>query len=521
MNDRANHTVVGFDPNKMIKVCCALWSGNDLIEIPDPSYFRDTKHRPENDVVHVKVVDSDGKTTLPAFTVNGSIPKDNYLGSYTTSWTWYPGKRKYYYGNTLWINKGSYAARISWTYTTLGARSSVLSVHFYGLDMVDLQYRTNGRFDAQCIWSPVKVKMTDGKTYTSHRVTTKRYRYDGIGIPNSYLDAFAVVTESWLQFGSDYAEFDNTEETCDRALQIGKQIVEYLRAIRRPYTGFTKKNLPILTLVQFFSELNLQQYLLFHEDDRVFNGLTSVAFGRDLSSYWFNVGIQNSYLDAIKSVPRLNENSISNILEIAGFIKSLVIDHRIELPKSLSSIWLSYRYQYTTSKLDAEEAIEFVHRYMDLGTLDKWMTCYGRHTVEFEGRQVTFRCGLHIRPREISVLSRIWRSLYTYGLTPSFYAIWDMIPYSFIIDWFLPVGKLAGVLDAERMYSDTYYEIENVMFSISYDTLDEVGNSIHAYTRFLSGSPVTLNGFYFFEEDPVSTKVIGYRALDALSLILG
>jgi hypothetical protein len=119
------------------------------------------------------------------------------------------------------------------------------------------------------------------------------------------------------------------------------------------------------------------------------------------------------------------------------------------------------------------------------------------------------------------MLDKLWRSLYTYGLQPNFYVIWDSIPYSFIVDWFIPIGNLAKAWDAESMYDGTYYEIKDVVFSLSYDITDEYHNTYHQYSRWHTDGVPRLNGFYQLIEDPASTRVIGMRILDAASLFIG
>jgi hypothetical protein len=274
-------------------------------------------------------------------------------------------------------------------------------------------------------------------------------------------------------------------------------------------------------------ELPVIDRFLLHEDLIYAEGYDPylASAGQDTSGYFRNTLIQQAYLDALQNTPKLNDNSISNIIEIAGFVKSLVVDHKIDIPKSLGDAWLSYRYAYTTTKLDAKEAIDFVHRYKDLGTLDQWIHLFGASSINYKrnGHEATIscRCGLSIRPTEIATLGKIWRALYTYGLQPNFYVIWDMIPYSFIVDWLIPIGKLASILDAEKNYSGTYYEIKDVVFSLSYDVHDEYQNVYHQYTRWAQDRIDNLNGFYFLEEDPVSKKVIGMRIFDVLSLFIG
>jgi hypothetical protein len=260
---------------------------------------------------------------------------------------------------------------------------------------------------------------------------------------------------------------------------------------------------------------------LFHEPEQIQEHLDPVLLGQSSTNYWKNWLIQHAFLDACEHIPRVNDNSISNILEISAFIYSLVVKHQIEIPKSLSSLWLAYRYQYTTSSLDVRQAISFVKRHLDLGGLDRGITCYGQSYHNIDGTDVVCRCELEVSPREVGYLAKIWRALYTYGLQPNFYVIWDSIPYSFIVDWFLPLGDVAGALDASRMYTSEYYTFKRIIYSLTY--IRRVGESkVHCYARWKGSSPPKLNGMYWFdpEADP-STKTRVFRALDAVSLCIG
>jgi hypothetical protein len=105
-----------------------------------------------------------------------------------------------------------------------------------------------------------------------------------------------------------------------------------------------------------------------------------------------------------------------------------------------------------------------------------------------------------------------------YGLSPSFYVIWDMIPYSFIVDWFIPVGDILNSYDKKSMYERTY-DFSNLWYSLKYERTVADGSSISAYTRWGASSPPEYNGFYTLENmgDP-SKRTIGFRILDAMSL---
>jgi hypothetical protein len=262
-------------------------------------------------------------------------------------------------------------------------------------------------------------------------------------------------------------------------------------------------------------------HFLMHEPSRLnIRNSTPCAGSADFSNYWWNVMVQQAYLDCLQSMPRLNENSISNLLEIVGFVKALVVDHRIEIPKSLQSAWLAYRYQYQTTKLDAEEAIKFVHRYSDLGGLAHSISCHGSSKIHFKDADMTCRCRATVLPKELDTFANVWRALYTYGLQPNFYVVWDMIPYSFVVDWFIPIGNLAAVADARSHYSSTNYSISRIVFSVTYDVKDDDGNVFRQYTRWVQGTPPELNGLYFLETSGPSDRVLGYRILDALSLTI-
>jgi hypothetical protein len=216
-------------------------------------------------------------------------------------------------------------------------------------------------------------------------------------------------------------------------------------------------------------------------------------------------------------VPKFNDNTISNIVEIVGFLKALIIDHRIEIPKSLSSAWLSYRYVYGTGKSDVEEAVSFVHRNVgDL--LERGFDCYGSFTDNIQGTDVTVRCHITMKQKELAMVENILSQLYRYGLSPSFYVFWDMVPYSFIVDWFIPVGDILKGYDTTAMYDRTY-EMSDIWFSYSYN-LDVDGSSFHMYTRFGSDALPEFQGYYTLDnKGSPSNKVIGFRVLDALSLI--
>lgn len=274
---------------------------------------------------------------------------------------------------------------------------------------------------------------------------------------------------------------------------------------------------------------NLRTAFLLNEDYIIGERLDPYLFGRagSLQNYWRGWLVEHALKEACESFPKLSDNSIQNILEVAGFIKALVVDHRIEIPKSLSEGWLAYRYQYSTTKMDVNEAIRYVHRRMDLGDLDQGISCYGHAQTTFKDVDITCQCRVKIRPKNVGYLAKIWRALDEYGLTPDFYVIWDMVPYSFMVDWFLPIGDLADVTDASyKFFSGEYYEIEKPVYSLSYtralDSQDVLsGHQVKCYSRWEGVVPTSLNLTYWFDAPSAESKTVWYRVLDAASMFIG
>lgn len=275
---------------------------------------------------------------------------------------------------------------------------------------------------------------------------------------------------------------------------------------------------------EFPSPEYLSKAFLLNEPEIHYAKMDPMLLGKDLEfkNYWSNYLMQHALLEACESFPKLSDNSISNVMEIVGFVKALVVDHKIEIPRSLQSAWLAYRYQFTTTKADVKEAVKFVRRHSDLGDLTRPISCYGTSSTMYKDTLVTCRCSIDIEPRNLKTLDRIMRALDTYGLTPDFYVIWDMIPYSFIVDWFLPIGDILATLDADAKYfSGEFYNLKNLCYSFSYNRELDDGNVVKCYTRWRGSVPTCLNSFYWFEPPSASDKTVVYRILDALSLFIG
>lgn len=264
-------------------------------------------------------------------------------------------------------------------------------------------------------------------------------------------------------------------------------------------------------------EVNFNSFL-FHEPESIFTNLPQWLTPNTFQSYWVAWGINHAFIDACEDVPILNNNSLQNIFEVVSFIKSLVIDHRIEIPKRLSDAWLAYRYQLGTSTMDAQDAIQFMNRHIPTGFSNSIKT-YGQETYLVDDVLITIRCCIEVRPKALNTLDEIWTALYKYGLQPNFYVLWDSIPLSFVADWFIPIGDALEASDAEQYLEETY-EILSQDYSLSYSHNINGYSKVHCYSRWRNDY-VKLDPLYWFDKKPSSNKTHIFRFFDGVSLLIG
>lgn len=77
------------------------------------------------------------------------------------------------------------------------------------------------------------------------------------------------------------------------------------------------------------------------------------------------------------------------------------------------------------------------------------------------------------------------RQLYNWDLALSLDNVWDLIPYSFVVDWFVPLGDYLSQIDASVYYSTL--PIIDVIYSIK-DTVYLPDALVEAYSTATSGN---------------------------------
>lgn len=273
-------------------------------------------------------------------------------------------------------------------------------------------------------------------------------------------------------------------------------------------------------------DVSLKRSFLLGETDYVKSRDRKVSFINP-SSKLFSRGklMQDAFMDAINNIPRLSDNEFRNILELASLLKGLAVDKTLSLPKTLSDAWLQYRYRYNTSIADYQEFLAFCQNMAAWGRRQGKLEVRGRaqRTITTDdGQEVPVTCvaTVRLRAKELDQFGQIARALYHLGLGQSSYAVWDSIPYSFMVDWVFPIGNILNGYDLYKNFRFSY-EIKEGSFSFSYThRVTRIG--VKNYTRWRFHTPPRLNASYWFEDVAgTSTATSIKRGIDAATIFLG
>jgi len=161
---------------------------------------------------------------------------------------------------------------------------------------------------------------------------------------------------------------------------------------------------------------------------------------------WLINAYSSAYLNAANSVPQADVNLIGNIMEACDYISSFIKIARqpgaiLDRLKSLkpSNMWLAYRYSYKTNQLDANELSTFIRRCNELSELvNSSIKCESSINIDDSTvLTVSFRLRLsEMIPKDL------YESIRRLGFELSLSNAWDLIPYSFIVDWFTNIGDM-------------------------------------------------------------------------------
>lgn len=153
-----------------------------------------------------------------------------------------------------------------------------------------------------------------------------------------------------------------------------------------------------------------------------------------------------AYMAAIEDLPQAEANSLANVFEVVSTITDLI---RGDIPdflgrtskQALADTWLSYRYVYNTTLSDARDYANLARRLGAIADLPA-ITANGY----YQSGGYTTHCSITIPVNQV-IPNDFSHWLQKYGFKLSLYNAWDMVPYSFIVDWFVNVGDFLNNLE--------------------------------------------------------------------------
>lgn len=356
------------------------------------------------------------------------------------------------------------------------------------------------QLEADLKWSPKKSVSTQlrGSSYGDRWVTYSRFEDGRFTSSSKYIYPYQLVSPT------DYSDSDLTRVVSDRHVRrvsFNETFSNYTS--RTTVYGFTVEDTiysvgdlsrvqwtktvqeytfsPALTFSSSDQDLPVEGYR-----DRVFRGVypessksKTVSTGYELKR-WLKIPVEPgaqvaqvmSSLDSLPTLSRqypdvktpgeLGQEAVetldANSVNMIAFIKDIRRPWEL-IPKlkNLSKIkthasnYLGYEYGILPTISDLKEIYEAVtknhtpyfsregYRVLTAGSSNSVSDSYGTITR-------TTRCKIAVRSGDSSFDS-IGDSLHNIGVFPTFENVWDLVPYSFVLDWFLNVGDMLAEVD--------------------------------------------------------------------------
>jgi hypothetical protein len=236
----------------------------------------------------------------------------------------------------------------------------------------------------------------------------------------------------------------------------------------------------------------------------------------DLVGEWLDrddVSFSRLTYRAADSVRLLNINSISFISEGINFVKDggfrPMLEEARDLDRTLksgrkrtqklaktlktsASIYLGNHYGTRLSAMDSVEIASAIHRCNEMLYDRQTMSARGTSEYFLDGSQTHYTAERRVKAT-ISSLSDQDRSLvvatdnlvrraYEADILPTWSNIWDLVPYSFVVDWFIPVGNYLEDIESGHYMATLHpYEV--------FESTKIVGTT--AFDYFLGGARIT------------------------------
>lgn len=200
-------------------------------------------------------------------------------------------------------------------------------------------------------------------------------------------------------------------------------------------TFLTNCNLPSVSNLDTDAGIILTEY----EHFSLFGGFYSP---------FFITGTQQAYTHAASNLPNVASNAIANVIDVVNSLAGVLrgdLSSIAKFGKTAGDAWLTYRYAYSTTMLDVKEYKEYFKRIETITDELAIQTVTSRGVFTRNGW--TFRCSMEIRITDF-LPTELTDQIKNLGFQLNAMNAWDMVPFSFIADWFLPIGDIIEAFQA-------------------------------------------------------------------------
>lgn len=248
----------------------------------------------------------------------------------------------------------------------------------------------------------------------------------------------------------------------------------------------------------------------------------SAYFANEFSSCFHNTHPFNMQGDlcqaAVDGTRAININTfmyLKEAMEMGSMIKS-TIDSAMNLKrdpvKELANLYLSWHYGYRLTYKDTKEIVEKVNSELRKIRRD-WAAsrARGHETITypsnspFAGSTAEWTFAAKVWYRQYNdIIAPIVNTLYRWDLVPELGNIYDLVPYSFVIDWFVPLGDVLDKIDSA--YYAMTLRVGEVWYSDKIDMLTDLNAPfLRAYFRgYESIGPVRIKYYMRWRDSELS-----------------
>jgi len=259
--------------------------------------------------------------------------------------------------------------------------------------------------------------------------------------------------------------------------------------------------------------------------------------------------ISNVLNDATAEIPVMSQNNLKSLKLFGDFVKLLIqaksgdlralddaVAHASRIigkPKrriysmffDKNELWRAWQQAHFTGRyIWSTNVMNYNHfyNYMASNALPSFRKMFKKvHAVhDFDGNAKIF-VGFSYKDKALKGLLNAYQNCYYAGILPTSYVLWDMLPFSFIADWFVPIQNALQAHDRSEHLNPTFLEFKDGFeYSIKYQ-IDFKGASADVYFRFKQGCyPVFDLGSYMcnWKQKSVTDTTIGLRVADGIFL---